>query len=273
MIAVSTEQLGRALKPLLLPLCAVLGLIIVYQLGNAVYTLSWAPSFSATPLSLSRPAISQRWAWFNTPLPTQVQAPVQEDVKEARINAKLLGIIERGSDSVAIIDTGRRGETSVFHEGDAITRSITLVKIERNRVLINEQGAVRSLTMAQKRSDDISVTGSDLNDAALDDETPALPVLAGLSFIQTPNGDTGLSLGTISPQILSGTPLEAGDLVLAADGNSVADIIADPNTYQELLRRDNIDIVIMRDGTEQTLSINPRAMAPNVMRMMANQNR
>ena len=81
-----------------------------------------------------------------------------------------------------------------------------------------------------------------------------------------------MSLGTISPKMLEGTDLQADDVVLSAGGNSIDQIMASPTSYQSLLRSDSLDITVMRGGEEQIININPRSIAPNVMRMIG-QNR
>ncbi len=247
-------------------------LLSFYHISSGVYHQFLAPAFEPLPIATKRPGIGERWTWFS---PQAVEKPkiVQEKITESRLNAKLLGIIEKPSGSVAIIDTGKKKESKVFREGDKITRSVSVHKIEADRVLIKEQGAIRSLTMESKRSDQITAVALSNNAS---DNRAALkrnPALSGVAFIQTQNGDVGLSLNSINPRMLQGTTLRANDVVLNADGNAVNEILDSPDSYKSMLSRDSLDITILRDGQEQTININPRAIAPNVMRLIGNQNR
>ena len=262
-------KLAQQLPAIKIGLTGLLLLLVAYQLGQASYTLLFTRTISPSPLAVAHPGSGERWAWFT---PQAAPEPVARiaDIQESRLNAKLLGIIRRTNGSVAVIDTGRQKESKVFREGDSISRTAILHKIETDRVLIRENGTIRSLTLATQNTKGITAQTS-YNSRKL--PTPAQlgltsTAFAGITFVETQSGETGLSLGTINQAMLQGTPLQRGDVVTRADGASVQEIMDNPNNYQQLLGRDSLDLLIMRDGEEVIVNINPRAIAPNVMRAM-----
>lgn len=278
---INTKQLKTWANKLGLPLVLIAVVFITYQFASAVYYLTLAPSFSAGEYNNTRAGRGERWSWFQAERKAAPKKVVkQENITESNIRAELKGIIELGERSVAIIHIGGKQDKDVFGVGDKLKGNVTIEAIEPNRVLIRENGNIRSLTMKEnaaeialsgKRQDNLPVdegVGKSLNQVAGINS----PVLAGINFVQTDNGETGMSLGSINPQMLEGTDLRADDVIVSAGGNSVQQIMASPTSYQSLLRSDSLDVTIIRNGEEEIVNINPRSVAPNVMRMIG-QNR
>lgn len=259
-------------KPVLAFLIASL---CAYHLAAALWFGLMSSNFQTEAIQLQRVANGERWGWFSQAQTVAKVAPT-ETVKESRLNAKLLGIIQRENGSVAIIDTGKKKDSKVFKEGDKLNRSVSVHAIEATRVLIIERGVISSLTMETKRSGDISAQVSKAEPTTLNSLLPSKlssSLFAGISFTKTPDGETGLRLGSVNPKIFSGTPLQSDDVVLAAGGTPIQQILNSPSSYQNLLQLDNINITIVRDGNEESVSINPRSLTPNIMRLIATQNR
>ena len=259
-------------KPLLA--MVIVGLC-AYHLALALWYGLSASGFQTETMNTPRAANGERWAWFSGQQKIIKPTPTVH-VKEARLNAKLLGIVQRTNGSIAIIDTGNNKDSKVFKVGDKLNRTVSVHAIETNRVLIIERGVISSLTMETKRSYNISSTPSKPPSTTLNSLLPSKlssSLFAGISFTKTDNGETGMRLGSINPKMLRGTALEPNDVVLAAGGTPVEQILNSPNSYQNLLQLDNIDITIIRDGNEESVSINPRSLTPNIMRLIATQNR
>lgn len=256
------------------PAAAIMVGLCCYHITTGLWFALASSSFTAAPVTPQRSASGERWAWFSST--TKPAVAPQQAVQESRLKATLLGIVQRSSGSIAIIDTGQRNDSKVFKEGDQLNRSTTVHAIEANRVLINERGVISSLTMATKRSPDINATPGDDSDTPLNSLLPNnlhSALFAGISFSQTETGETGMRLGSINPKLLAETPLQADDIVLSVGGTPIDQILNSPTSYQSLLQLDNIDLTIMRDGNEESVAINPRSLTPNIMRLIATQNR
>jgi len=280
--AAQLQQARRLLPKLVTPAVLLIIFIGCYYLCSAVYYFSLAPNVNPSTLKPVRAGRGQQWAWFQAPAkPKPKKQVVTETVTKARLNATLKGIVQLDDgNSVAIIDVGRKQDKSVFKVGDKINNSVTIEAIESRRVLIREQGQLRELVLedkgiglevSEKQASGIAsheAVGKPLTQVA----NINAPILAGISFVQTDNGDTGMSLGSINPSMLEGTDLQADDVVLSAGGTTVEQILASPMSYQSLMRTDSLDITVMRNGEEAIVNINPRSIAPNIMRMIG-QNR
>lgn len=259
------------------PLAFVFFLIAFYFLLSATYYLWLAPKAQPGQLKPQRASNGQQWTWFRAERKPVKKAIVDENVGKTRLRATLKGIIDIGERSVAIIDIAQNRDKSVYKVGDKLSSNATLETIEATRVLIREGGKLNELTMDLKTADigrsKSSGKNPGLRNAAAGKPLTEVanissPMLAGISFVQTESGDTGMSLGTIDPGMLEGTDLQGDDVILSAGGTTVEQILASPMSYQSLMRSDSLDITVMRDGQEQVININPRSVAPNVMRMI-----
>lgn len=269
---------AQALAPKAIkPMAFALFLIAFYFLLSAAYYLWLAPNVQPGRLQSQRASNGQQWTWFKAERKPVKKAPVNENVGKTRLRATLKGIIDVGDRSVAIIDIPKNRDKSVYKVGDKLSSNATLEVIEATRVLIRESGKLSELTMELKTAD-IGRSKSSSKNPGLKNQAVgrpltevaniSSPMLAGISFVQTESGDTGMSLGTIDPGMLEGTDLKGDDVVLSAGGTTVEQILASPMSYQSLMRSDSLDITVMRDGQEQVININPRSVAPNVMRMI-----
>lgn len=285
-VCLFTPEISERLLRWRWPLLALWLAVLTYLAGASIYYQWLAPVSDYPVVKTAGGNRSGAWVMFGARASSSSAAVVEENISAARIKAKLLGIVEQETDSLAIIDLGRRGESQVFRDGDKLSASVTVFRIEAGRVLINEQGAIRSLSLESKRSDAINLQDTEamvLPDVG-DDESyeesllgtraadVALPDDNGLELMQIETGETGMSLAAVNSAMLQGTPLRSSDVVLQIEGSPIPSLLGNSGAARSLLNREQVSVDIWRDGTVQTVTIKPNVIAPAVISLMANQN-
>lgn len=284
--SVSVPALSGQLLRWRWPLLGLLLALVTYLAGASIY-YQWVVPVNEYPLvSASSTNGSERWALFGARSPAEPAAPLEQNISAAKIKAKLLGIVEKDAGSLAIIDLGRRGESQVFHEGDELAARVSVYRIESERILINEQGDIRSLTLESANTDTISVRDSapvvlpdeaddESYEQALESSREAdveLPNNSGLELVQIETGETGMNLSAVNTSLLQGTPLRATDVILQIEGSPVLDLLNNAGAARSLLNRKQVAVDIWREGSVQSVTIKPNVIAPAVLSLMANQN-
>lgn len=258
---------------------AVLLVLNVYLAATAAYFTWLVPASAYAPLP--RPAVAQaeRWVIFGQRSLTAAPVSAPEEVQPSALKAQLLGVVQAAGGNIAIIDIGRRGASQVYREGDELSRSVTLHRIEPGRVLLNESGALRSLEFVRRPTaagltvpppESADTLQEPLPAAVITDDVP--PGIPGLELTDTAAG-RGIPLAAVRAAQLQGSALLPSDVILRVAGVAIDELVEVPDGVGSLLSEQSVDIVIWREGSEQVISVNPNTIAPAIMTVIANQKR
>ena len=257
--------------------CGLLILVSLIYLGLSVRLLiAPRPVLTAEGLAPLQSGTAARWSWFSAAAPSPQATPEpSEELALASINAQLLGVVIAGEHSLASISTSRNPE-GVYRLGESIESGVTLEEVEAERVIISQRGSRRQIPL--NRFD----KGSKSDKAGLMEvePTPIQPVastgtagpsgfsLSGLvstTPVQAPGGGAGLRLGSLSSELTDLVDVQEGDVILALNGTSVGEILANPLLWQKFLGETSVPVTILRGDTEVEVFVNPQSLSQRIL--------
>jgi len=217
---------------------------------------------------------------FGEPDEVKVEKPKVDvtEIKKSRLNVTLVGVIDLGNKGVAILKKGNKD--ILVAEGEEIQRGVQLIDILPTQVIIDNQGKREKLELIDIAK---QVLVQDASPASRRATTP--PSESSLSnrqkrqvsgimndlkkkpsqiakFIRfEPLFENGrIEQIKIWPKsdkaLFKSLGLEAGDSLISINGSSVDHISRQPKILQRVLKSEQFDMVVMRDGGEIALSIN-----------------
>ena len=227
--------------------CALLGvacLLVMIKLAGLLFVEPVEPV-----VRFSRPVATQAIANVTLYPAGGAVAQSTENLTESSFNAQLLGVIHRADRSIASIAVKGQKE-KVFRAGDSLASGVTLERIETNRVVIRERGALKQITLKSllEKGTPIQV-----------DKTGVSPVNGLPPVIATPvlgdEGISGLRVDQLNADIEALDLVHKGDLVVAVDGVGLSTLMADQAAIGRLSQRDQLSLTVIRNGQETSVDI------------------
>jgi general secretion pathway protein C len=167
--------MGRTLSGLANTALFVLCCFLVADTANAVFAALLTPGFVAASVDRGPAPPAQR-SWsdrqvilarnlFNASIlaPDAPLAPIEEDLEATRLPLKLRTTAAASDPalSVAVVEMLDTGETRVVRVGDELASGAPVLRIERRRVVVSENGLPRELVLETPGGDvSVSVTPS-----------------------------------------------------------------------------------------------------------------
>lgn len=198
-----------------------------------------------------------------------------DDVKRTRLNLTLVGIIDMGEKSLALIK--KSGETLVVFKDDEIMSNVVLTEVYPEEVVINNRGVLERLSLAQGKnklltqgglkSSGVKIKGtrtvSARDNEALSKVGAALKKspMSIAKFIKfkpvNKNGRwAGVKLWSKSDkQLFRQVGFEEGDLLIDVNGRSISELSKNPGMWQEFLKESQFELIVERNGQEHSVSV------------------
>ena len=191
-----------------------------------------------------------------------------DSIEVTRLNLRLIGLIKNPTRSIAMIEQG--GNTLVLAEGESVSSQVKVERIERQYVVLNNRGKFESLYLQgvdpKNMGSVASATSAMLSQA---DKAKLTDIQQGLRTAplsinryvrfktMTRNGQVvGLQVWPRRERkVFEALGFQAGDQVLAVNGQEVATLIKSPKSWQTLLTATQFELQILRKGQSQTLSV------------------
>ena len=216
-----------------------------------------------------------RWEWF-----TDTSIVKRKVAPPSRLNAKLIGVIARGTESgkgLALIKY--KGKENIYRVEDELTSGIILEEIAGTYVILQRDGKTETLEIERAIA---SIGGSKRNSnarkKASSQKLPEPPevvadvkqfrkilrekpmqLLNMFSFEQVGEGNrSGFSLSAKredGKQMLDSLGLKEGDVLMAVNGAPASQMPSNPKLWKAVLRANKIKLKVLRNGKESEVSI------------------
>lgn len=264
---------------------------VLLGLGVAVFLLN-RPDAAPPPIAElppAQPVTAATGAASSSPAPRPPPEPGGSEILPTALPLALVATLVRDDPdlSVATIADEEHGTRRVLVSGQSLSRrpEVTLHRVEREQVLIDNQGVIESLAMARSdgpappepppfdigdedeiRRRVLATRIKELTDRGLErreeppTERPRIRLLAEGSISPVYDEDDGLvgvRIGDIEEGgIYDRIGMEDGDLLTSVDGVSFGDPKAAALLAAELSLADEIEVGVTRpDGSDETLSV------------------
>jgi type II secretory pathway component PulC len=247
----------------------VVALICVYLL--VLIGLQYSESDADDYLPVERVKSTQviYWDWFRSES-SSTENIVQTDEKrgelpDANINAVLLGVMMLGDNATATLKFNGKPET-VYRKGDDIKSGYRLVDIEPYRIVVRQNGTDKQVLL--KKPDSIIETSQVPDAVQQEPQKPQEGFALGNMFGAVPvenNGSAGLKLNNLSADVRSLADIRNGDVVLAVDGMSVQELMANPAQWMSYSNSNSLPVTIMRQGQEETIYVNAASLSAKML--------
>jgi type II secretory pathway component PulC len=251
-MAVST--LLRSLNFALALLCAV---FVFY----GVSTWLRQPQVPEAPKSSSLGAQGtvRPWRWF-VMSPDDQQRVEMETLEEARLDAKLLGVVYAVDKATATLRISG-GTEKVYKVGDVIQGGVQINAIEPYRVVVLQNGKREQISMTRA---DLPLVGNADRDSSASSALPpgfSLGQVFNAVPVSIDDQKSGLKLDALSTEIQQFAEFREGDVIVNVDNQAVQELLANPSLWMKYSTNAALPVTILRDGQESVIHVNAPALA------------
>lgn len=244
-------------------------------IAQGVYQIS-APELPAleTGKTQAVSAQGQTSYLFGTAQPSKSPAIEQtidvESVKKSRLNLSLIGVIELPNQGVAFIEQG--GKTLVVSEGETIQKGVLLQDVLADQVIVLNQGVAERLVLKHSENDLLGKASSQKGSGKVSSsETKRLeeiaqqlkksPMTISRYLRFQPINQAGVWAGVkiwskTDKALFQALGFQEGDFVTRVNGKSINEMAQNPGLWQQFLLGSEFDLTILRNGSEETVSVN-----------------
>jgi general secretion pathway protein C len=247
-----------------------------------------APEAGGSPTWADRQVILSRNLFHSSTLARSVDpAEIEEEIEATQLPLQLLGTAAAEDPTLAyaaVLDTEKR-QTLVVTIGDLLKDKATVVRIERRRIVLSENGAHRELTFGDEETPRPAVQtaaraalarrlrpGRDPRVRQLADDRFAMArgeveaaianpqdILSQARFMPKFEGEAmvGFQVNAIKPgSILQDFGLQNGDLITEFNGISINSPAESAQLLQEFNDSDQVSLVVQgSDGAERVINV------------------
>ena len=268
------QALGRrpgGLAPLVLG--AVLLLLLLALLAMVVLQIDRSPAPLAA-VQRTQAAPVQNWRWFRSVLEAPVAAPPAATLADVKIDADLLGVLITSKVSTATIKHRGKAE-QVYLLGDEVSRGMTLVEIQAQRIVVEQNGARKQLLL--KKPDalfELSPSAPELSNEAGSTEQAGFRLANMFGAVPVSldgaggNYSSGFKLNALSAEMRSLADVEDGDVVVEVSGSSVQELMQNPAEWMSYTGQSNLPVTVIRDGREVVIYVNAASLTAKMLPMM-----
>ena len=203
------QILKRAVLLIMTALSAYLLVLIMFVFQS--------PSTSMEPLQRVASASMLRFAWFGGQQVVQIVETTEQDqeLKDANINAELLGVVLAGEASSATLKFKGKPE-KVFQRDEKINTSITLLAIEAYRIIVSENGVKKQILMNKPDTIMETAVSPDGSVQQLQSKGFALANMFGAVPVNVAGG-SGFKMNNLSSDIKMMADIRDGCLLYTSD--------------------------------------------------------
>ena len=244
---------------LLLVFCAVMliNLLVLFRADN--------PAPKAVPRAAQASVAGLRWNWFNgAAAPASIEADDLDDLANATIKAKLLGVVIGERTSAATISFNGRPE-QVYHVDDKLGASVVIKQIQPLRIIVEQNGAKRQILL--EKADNVmeteQVVETDQDQAA--DEGFAMANMFGALPVQVDNYGSGFKLNKLSDEMKMLADIEDGDVVVDVGGSGIQELMSDPSLWVNYTNESSLPVTIIRDGEPVVVYVNAASLSAKML--------
>lgn len=217
---------------------------------------------------------------FGEPDVVKVEKPKVDvtEIKKSRLNVTLVGVIDLGDRGVAILKKGNK--QIVVAEGEEVQRGVELVDVLATQVILDNQGKREKLELVEMANQVLvqSAPASTERNSFLPSEqtlsNQQKQEVAGImrdiqkqpqtvaKFIrfQPKFKDGKIEKISIWPKadrkLFKALGFKPGDSVMSINGASVDQVAKNPKLLQRVLKSNQFDMVVLRNGIEEPISVN-----------------
>ena len=244
--------------------------------GNASQNSSATVASSRTQLGAQ--VVSSHLFGIAGSKPQEETKTVAADAPETKLNLALAGVFAYTPQdlAIAIISSGGR-EENVYGIGDKIVGSATLKAVFPDRVIIENRGREETLKLPEdvapialpRVSSTPVASGSRSGGGIVDlpstpkelrDKLVKNPSMLGKIVSATPYQENGKLVGfrlqpKQNPEILEAQGIMANDIITQVNGISLNSQKQGIRALRKLVKADNIELTILRDGIEVPVAI------------------
>jgi type II secretion system protein C len=240
---------------------AMAAALCCWLLVKLMWMIASPPSFNDTPMQIAAvPSVKPGWRWFS-----ELEVQKVENIQPTRINAVLLGVMIVGDKAIASISTPKK-KKGVYRVGDELQRGVTVEAIEDVRVVLDENGRLRELTLKtmfeQGIAEDKAMPEAGSNNAAAD---TGLADMVSLSPVTLADKSTGIKLQRAHADLLAMSEMQVGDVIVQVGDVAVSELMNNPIKLQALMTQASVPMQIERDGQRQEIYVNVAALAEKLM--------
>lgn len=249
-----------------------LAVVAVWLLGNSIAQQLEPPTSVKLPQlqQLDHPNISPIVTTYLFGKPTVKSTPDLHHITASRLDLSLVGVIETGKRSLAIIK--KQQQTLSVLEGETIQPGVTLLRVYNNEAIISNHGSREKLVLKNALADSLLSHESEsqltptlnenqkgqLKTAIQLVKRSPLTITQYVSFrLLNINGKpSGLKIfPTQDIALFNALGFESGDVITQVNGHSVSELAANPKMMQNFTQTTHFSIQINRDGAVQSLDI------------------
>ena len=214
---------------------------------------------------------NNNWNWFRGGYEPEPVSRENKMLPEASINAELLGILITPTMGTATVKHTGKQET-VYRLGDELGAGMRLVEVESERVVIEQNGVFKQVTLKKHDSifESTSVTG---NRESKEKEGFMLANMFGAVPVSLEGAEggreTGFRLNSLSAEMRSLAEVEDGDVIVAVGGSAVKELIKSPAEWKDFVGQSSLPVTVIRDGQEVTVHVNAASLSQKVLPMLS----
>lgn len=253
------RSLSRVVALILLPVC-------VFLLSDIFWKVYYPDSVNLGRISdigkeLAEAnrgtSASESWDWF------KLRVAKPKAVKPAKINAKLIGILGWGNTGVAMIGLSNK-TPQAFRVGQEIQAGVLLSRLGSDHVILlrdnteeilyleKPSGLFDGKTANNKPTGKVALEAENADITTLLREDP-LQIARMVDFERVPTERYGdgyrvTPSDTSNYNLLADLELYPGDIILGVGRNQAVDVASNPRLWDSILRKDTIQIQVLRDG-------------------------
>tara|TARA_R110000765_G_scaffold74857_1_gene146774 strand:- start:2021 stop:2926 length:906 start_codon:yes stop_codon:yes gene_type:complete len=249
-------------------------LVLVALLGLLLARAIWFIAFGASAANISfedavQPGGRTRDASYTSGIDSLPAAQMFADrtaspssaveiaaIPESRLNLVVRGIRtgQSATDGVAFLQTPD-GRDGMFRQGDEIVEGVTLHSLDQDRIIIDRRGGLEALVLRETQRPAaaavptaVATSAGRTRGRAPSDIFRVVPVFEGQALI-------GYQMATESDVVLTALGLRQDDILLAVDGQVLAESGDVAELFESLQGRETISLSIRRGGVPLTLQV------------------
>lgn len=197
-----------------------------------------------------------------------VEKPIvkqQSELKQSKLNLKLLGILMAPSMSVAIIN--KSGQSNSYALGEEIQRNVVLKEVHADYVILSNRGLLEKLEMlkaenlfssnndTQELSQVQVAKLSKVKETALKNPVSIMRYVRFQNMVRNGKIESVKVWPRQEKEIFNALGFNAGDELLSVNGQAIDKLAKSPTLWQGLLKQSQFELTIKRKGQEMPLSV------------------
>ena len=205
-----------------------------------------------------------------------VSKSIVDDVIDTRLNMTLVGVIDIGDNSVALIE--KSGKTLVVLEGDEIIPQVLLLDVFPDAIIIENRGVQERLALKASKNSFLtkdnrkvknknvfnkanslsSVSSSSLNKIGRELKKSPMSIAKFIKFKPVnKNGSwAGVQIWSKSDKkLFREVGFEEGDMLIDVNGRSVSELAKNPAMWREFLKESQFQLIVERNGQEHNVAV------------------